>query len=1084
MPIRALLLELAARKDGFLGDGGVSDLEPRLKAAGHEVARLASSAAAGAGGAEAWHAELEGLVRSGGFELVVVPRVWDRETVAAIRRGLEPGARVVRLSNGVAAALDDAFDRVLDTAGVVELARGGEPATSVFRRSNAQELRRLRVLEVAPPERQEQASGLPVIRGPATGCPYMADARALPAFAALELDRDVIQTRGCTFCLDQTGAYAAASEDETVAAWLSGLRSLRQRRPEVREVLLVDERPHRYLPRLFDELGEAPELHGIELLVKSRVDWLIEFESDLARAAVAAERSNGVLHVYLVGFESFDQATLDLFNKGVSVAENRQAVALLRSLGGRFPKSFEYRRLRAHGFVAFTPWTTPESLLDNAAALRELDFAELRAEASRTRLRLYPRTPLHALAHADGLLVDEFPDGRGDRAAEQGYDASAPWRFRDARVEAVWQTLESLRERKLSLGDAELIEFSTRFVLRWPGLAAEPAGAGRVLFEILRGWQLPFDELYAALGPAAIVDLELERLQAGEKRAALKEGIPRADVEAVVAAYRAMGFAAAVAEAHGVDATGGAHRPGADFAIVAVAADAATLAEVLRQQAARATPAMGALMGYPPCCAEAFAAQPDRRDNVENERSTFRRAPTARLEPLLGRLGRVRLISHHLCRADCEPSRALAALALSRLSRSSPAAAAWIEAELRRSVLFLDHARRLSVTGAWRGDRFELASCARLSEREIAPGFENAAALELAPDSVSAVFADGTRLRVGADRPLLAVPGEPLARSVLENVQSRPLERAERGPVARRMHWLELTPDYRCNNRCLGCPSARPVEGPVMSSAEAASLLREGRRGGAESLWLGGGEPTLRRDLVALVREARRLGYRRVRLQTNGMLLAYADLVRRLGEAGVTEISVSIKGANVATHDHFTETPGSFDLLCRGIAEVQKARLPVEGDVLVYRSNTRELPEIVRGFFERGVQRFRIWSMAPDAGDERALAEEPRIAEVAAAVRAAAALRLSSDPEHLVSLHTPPCTLPGDLARARFYAPELGLVVANPGGQRFFLEDSPIEGGAFAPACDGCALRSRCNGVRPGYLSRHGALELSPEPLA
>lgn len=289
--------------------------------------------------------------------------------------------------------------------------------------------------------------------------------------------------------------------------------------------------------------------------------------------------------------------------------------------------------------------------------------------------------------------------------------------------------------------------------------------------------------------------------------------------------------------------------------------------------------------------------------------------------------------------------------------------------------------------------------------------------------------------------------------------------------------WLELTPDYRCNQRCVGC-GAVSDGGPSLSSRELVHALADGRRQGIAQLWIGGGEPTLRRDLLPLVREARRRGYARIRLQTNAAMLAYTEVVRRLADAGVTEVAASVKGPDRATHDRFTRSPGAFDLLCQGIENARAAGLVVEGDVLVYRSTTAQLPATVRGFFERGVERFRVWMMAPDPADPEALAEEPRWSEVAAAVREALALKLSSDPEHLLSLHSPPCTL--DEARARFFAPDLGLIVHDASGRRFRLEHSTIEGGAWSPRCDGCLLRERCNGVRADYLARHGDGELRP----
>ena len=109
--------------------------------------------------------------------------------------------------------------------------------------------------------------------------------------------------------------------------------------------------------------------------------------------------------------------------------------------------------------------------------------------------------------------------------------------------------------------------------------------------------------------------------------------------------------------------------------------------------------------------------------------------------------------------------------------------------------------------------------------------------------------------------------------------------------------------------------------------------------------------------------------------------------------------------------------------------------------------------------------------------------EEPLLAEVAKAVRASVALRLSDDPEHIVSLHTPPCVVPEDAAAARFFAPDLGLLVYDASGHAFRLEASSMEGGAFPAPCVGCALRPRCGGMRADYLARHGALELRPQRL-
>ena len=68
--------------------------------------------------------------------------------------------------------------------------------------------------------------------------------------------------------------------------------------------------------------------------------------------------------------------------------------------------------------------------------------------------------------------------------------------------------------------------------------------------------------------------------------------------------------------------------------------------------------------------------------------------------------------------------------------------------------------------------------------------------------------------------------------------------------------WLELTLDYRCNLRCVGCRAC--VGGDdAMSRHDMARWIAWGRRQGILGLWIGGGEPTLRDELPALVQSAR-----------------------------------------------------------------------------------------------------------------------------------------------------------------------------------------------------------------------------------
>lgn len=298
----------------------------------------------------------------------------------------------------------------------------------------------------------------------------------------------------------------------------------------------------------------------------------------------------------------------------------------------------------------------------------------------------------------------------------------------------------------------------------------------------------------------------------------------------------------------------------------------------------------------------------------------------------------------------------------------------------------------------------------------------------------------------------------------------------------RRLQWVELTPDYRCNNRCIGCFAVQD-DGPSMTDVEIVEALRAGRAAGADCLWLGGGEPTLRKDIFRMAAMGRRLGYARVKLQTNGMILAYPGYAQRCAEAGMTEVAFSMKGALAATHDRIARTDGCFDLMASGVERARETGLALEGDLFITASNAAELPAMVSLGVAWGMRSFRVWLLsAIDAtrDDPAVRAEVPRMRDVVPALVAAMETHASAGPGFLVSLHTPACVLPVALHDVLFDASSFGMRVVNPGGHAFDLADSPIEGGHFLPECAQCQHRSRCNGLRRDYLAVHGAEEFHP----
>lgn len=294
------------------------------------------------------------------------------------------------------------------------------------------------------------------------------------------------------------------------------------------------------------------------------------------------------------------------------------------------------------------------------------------------------------------------------------------------------------------------------------------------------------------------------------------------------------------------------------------------------------------------------------------------------------------------------------------------------------------------------------------------------------------------------------------------------------------MDWIEIVVGFGCNCRCRVCPSATQAQVPDMSAGEIAGWLEHGRERGARHVWFGGGEPTLHPDLVRSIERAGELGYQRIRIQTNGMRLAYLPFAKRCLEAGANEFALSIKGADAVVHGQITRNPESFGHLLQGARNLVAEGARVEADMLITTISMPGLADAVERFAALGLGRFTFW-LASGFGMESAGIDDllPRMTDLMPHLDSAfeAAERAGVE---AITLHTPPCVLKPAHRKRYVHAGTWKLSVITPGSQPFAAEESPIEGGEYLEGCAGCSLRPDCLGLRKDYLELFGPGEFSP----
>lgn len=152
-----------------------------------------------------------------------------------------------------------------------------------------------------------------------------------------------------------------------------------------------------------------------------------------------------------------------------------------------------------------------------------------------------------------------------------------------------------------------------------------------------------------------------------------------------------------------------------------------------------------------------------------------------------------------------------------------------------------------------------------------------------------------------------------------------------------------------CQARCISCNYWKSRWQDGIGTDRAIKLLSEIGAAGIQSLRLTGGEPLLRKDLFRILNEADTSGFRRITLQTNGLLLK--KLHKEVNASPITNVAVSIDGLK-ETNDIIRGIRGYFDLGTEGIRLLRNKKVVLS--VTLNRMSAHELGKLAKTAEELG----------------------------------------------------------------------------------------------------------------------------------
>jgi AdoMet-dependent heme synthase len=173
-----------------------------------------------------------------------------------------------------------------------------------------------------------------------------------------------------------------------------------------------------------------------------------------------------------------------------------------------------------------------------------------------------------------------------------------------------------------------------------------------------------------------------------------------------------------------------------------------------------------------------------------------------------------------------------------------------------------------------------------------------------------------------------------------------------------------------CNLSCLHCrASASNIPGKdELTTEEGFALLTELSQGGTRLVILSGGEALLREDIYEIASYGSSLGLR-MTLATNGSLIT-PEVARKIRNAGIIRVSVSLDGVTSDVHDDIRGLQGAFDMAVRGIRALITEGVPVQVNTTVVAMNISQMKQFPGFLKNLGVAAWHVFFLVPTGRGE------------------------------------------------------------------------------------------------------------------
>lgn len=198
---------------------------------------------------------------------------------------------------------------------------------------------------------------------------------------------------------------------------------------------------------------------------------------------------------------------------------------------------------------------------------------------------------------------------------------------------------------------------------------------------------------------------------------------------------------------------------------------------------------------------------------------------------------------------------------------------------------------------------------------------------------------------------------------------------------------------FLCNNNCIFCIERRVEKRQDNTLQEIKREFDEARKNCSEIL-ITGGEPLLRKDIIEIISYAKKAGFKKIVLRSNGRIFFYPNVCKNVIDAGVTDFIIFLADCNEKIHDNFTRASGSFRQSIGGVRNLLKEGARVTIGAIITKDNCERISIVMEFAKKLGVDSFILFF--PDTGNLESREVLPSISSIKKCIKESVEYALSN----------------------------------------------------------------------------------------